>query len=47
MELSENSTISEFDAHYAESANEIDNVSITMISSDDSNEYVYENSYMS
>ena len=30
-----------------ESANEIDNVSVTMISSDDSDEYVHENSYMS
>jgi len=37
LELSEDST---------ESANEIDNVSVTMISSDDSDDYVHENSYM-
>ena len=47
MELSEDSTIIEFDAQNEESANEIDNVSVTMISSDDSDEYVHENSYMS
>ena len=44
MELSEDSTINEFDAQDEESANKIDNVSVTMISSDDMFRYVHENS---
>ena len=47
MELSQDITISEFDAPDKESANDIDNVSVTMISSNDFVEYVHENSYMS
>ena len=35
MELLEDSTISEFDVQDEEYANEIDNVSVTMISSDE------------
>jgi len=47
MEFSEDSPMSEFDAKDEESANEIDNASVIMISSDHSDEYVHENSYSS
>ena len=47
MELSVDSRINELDMQDEKSANEIDNVLVTIISSDKSDEYVHKNSYMS